>query len=191
MRLSTRSQNILTIARIGTAKSIPATPQSHPQKRNDKKMATGLRVIHFPKNCGVTKLLSSAFSTRYKIGARHAYHIFSNWMREAIAIKTIPHTELWFWKLIASDQKRNRKQLGARTWWLLETHRSGKTPTISRLPALSRRREAFRVVESGSPKDFGARHLPVARGSATLVNFSSDSVVISGTLQLEPRRQIF
>jgi hypothetical protein len=36
------------MARIGTAKSIPATPQSHPQKRNDKKMATGFRVIHFP-----------------------------------------------------------------------------------------------------------------------------------------------
>jgi predicted RNase H-like HicB family nuclease len=28
-------------------------------------------------------------------------------------------------------------QLDARTWWLLETRRSGKTPTISRLPALS------------------------------------------------------
>jgi hypothetical protein len=36
----------------------------------------------------------------------------------------------WFWKLIASYQKRNRKQLDARTWWLLETRRSGKTPTI-------------------------------------------------------------
>jgi hypothetical protein len=48
-------------------------------------MAIGFRVIHFPKICGVTKLLSSAFSTRYKIGARHAYQMFSNWIREAVA----------------------------------------------------------------------------------------------------------
>jgi predicted RNase H-like HicB family nuclease len=36
----------------------------------------------------------------------------------------------WFWKLIASYQKRNRKQLDARTWWLLETRRSVLEPTI-------------------------------------------------------------
>jgi hypothetical protein len=38
-------------------------------------MATGFRVIHFPNICGVTKLLSRAFSTRYKIGAKDAYQM--------------------------------------------------------------------------------------------------------------------
>ena len=118
----------MTIARIGTAKSIPATPQSHPQKINDKKMATGFKVIHFPKNCGVTKLLSSAFNTRYKIGARHAYHIFSNWMREAIAIKMVPHTApikgMWF-------------KIKAATPHMIELARPSKptpTPTLTPRP---------------------------------------------------------
>src|SRR6476620_7927881 len=70
---SIRSQNILKVARRGTASRVPTTPQRYDQRRKVSRMATGFKVNQRPRKSGVARLPSIIEQRRYARGGKTAY----------------------------------------------------------------------------------------------------------------------